>query len=80
MSSESKCASCDREDTVPWTVTQGGSVTLVDLCPTHDKFLRDFVSSVTGRQPPKRQPTSRQLGVANRNKVKLRPLDWTPPN
>lgn len=73
---KSKCALCEMNAAMNWTLYNGESAVVAPLCLTHG----DYLSSIVEVVGPKPSPNTGPLPKQPVRTPKARPLDWTPPS
>jgi hypothetical protein len=71
----SKCAKCDNNAALNWSIFNGETAIVAPLCVEHGQWLTDLVELVG----PRPQPATGPMERAAVRKPKVTPLDWTPP-
>jgi len=69
------CVVCGSNDAVPWTIIHKTETSVVVLCEEHSEPIKKLVDLSLENQPVESMPR-----VVRKNRKKLKPLDWTPPN
>jgi hypothetical protein len=81
-----RCVVCGRYDTVRWTLDNGVSACVTDLCPADSAQLSAIMEATEGIPPSKQyKPEGIKDGMAlpSRTRIprvrRMEPLNWKPP-
>lgn len=69
------CVVCGSSEAIPWTFMHKSETSVVVLCEEHSAPIVELERLSLSKQPKESLPR-----VIRKNRKKLTPLDWTPPN